>query len=418
MKKSLLFLSFLFLISCNRYAGRDPSKDLVSLTLSHQNGFSECINSKERLKNFQEVDFLQPQPYQKIACFFNAGKDGKAKAFLASYYPSGQVKQYLEVVDNRAFGKYKEWHSNGRLKLDADVVGGMADLSLTSEKSWVFNGKSRAWDEEGRILAEIPYVKGSLEGESKYFDADGYVAKVEPYFRGLLEGDVIVYNEKGEIVEHAHYHKGILDGPSETFWVKGSIKASELYAMGLLSQGAYFNANHEQVATIVDGHGTKALFKDKLVQALKTFHDGKENGLIQIFGEDGKLKKEYTIAGGFKNGEEIIYSGSNRKLVSLHYKNGLIQGLAKTWYENGILESQREMFQNKKNGELRAWYGDGRLMLIEEYQLDHLVNGQYFKKGETKPISRVIHGKGLATLFDAEGNFLRKVIYNDGKAES
>jgi antitoxin component YwqK of YwqJK toxin-antitoxin module len=87
----------------------------------------------------------------------------------------------------------------------------------------------------------------------------------------------------------------------------------------------------------------------------------------------------------------------------------------KTWYSNGVMESQREINVNKKQGLSFAWYKNGDLMLMEEYENDMLIKGSYFKKGDKAPISRIESGKGLATLYTSDGIFLRKVSYEKGK---
>ena len=93
----------------------------------------------------------------------------------------------------------------------------------------------------------------------------------------------------------------------------------------------------------------------------------------------------------------------------------MIQGIVKTWYDNGIQESSRQMSMNKKNGISTAWFRDGSLMLIEEFQDDALVRGEYHKKGVDHPTSKVVDGNGEATLYDAEGNFLKKIVYISGR---
>ena len=75
------------------------------------------------------------------------------------------------------------------------------------------------------------------------------------------------------------------------------------------------------------------------------------------------------------------------------------------------MQSQREVNGNKKQGLSFAWYTNGDLMLMEEYENDLLIKGTYFKKGDKIPISKIEGGKGLATLYTNEGIFLRKVVY-------
>ena len=55
------------------------------------------------------------------------------------------------------------------------------------------------------------------------------------------------------------------------------------------------------------------------------------------------------------------------------------------------------------------------MTLYEEYEEDHLITGKYYKPQKTEPISSIANGNGLATLFDENGGFLRKVTYFKGK---
>ena len=99
----------------------------------------------------------------------------------------------------------------------------------------------------------------------------------------------------------------------------------------------------------------------------------------------------------------------------LTWHEGILQGPMKTWYENGQLESQRELCDNQKQGLLTAWYKKGDLMLVEEYEDDKLLKGEYYRLGEKVPASQVEKGKGIATLFNPEGNFSKKIPYQEGK---
>ena len=72
------------------------------------------------------------------------------------------------------------------------------------------------------------------------------------------------------------------------------------------------------------------------------------------------------------------------------------------------------MANNKRNGVCTAWYRDGSLMFVEEYELDRLRKGEYYKKGSFKPESLVLDGCGTATMYDAEGQFVRRLSYYNG----
>ena len=64
------------------------------------------------------------------------------------------------------------------------------------------------------------------------------------------------------------------------------------------------------------------------------------------------------------------------------------------------------------------WYPGGQIMLIEEYTMDQLESGSYYKLGSPQAVSHVVAGRGTATLFDLEGRLERKIIYENGKPHS
>ena len=99
----------------------------------------------------------------------------------------------------------------------------------------------------------------------------------------------------------------------------------------------------------------------------------------------------------------------------ISWDNSTIHGTVKTWYKNTQLESQKEYSRNKKNGEHIAFYENGSIMFVEDYENDLIIKASYFKKDNSIPISEIINGNGNATIFDKNGIFLKKITYKDGK---
>ena len=54
---------------------------------------------------------------------------------------------------------------------------------------------------------------------------------------------------------------------------------------------------------------------------------------------------------------------------------------------------------------------------FEEYENDILLKGSYYKRNEKIPVSTIIHGNGEATIYDKDGNFLKKIKYIKGNPE-
>lgn len=419
IKKTLFFLGACSVL-CGCRISQEATPELTSINIIDQNGFSETISSKDRLAQYQSVDFLKEQPYQKVLRIYSRNKCGDVQAYITSYYPNGQPKQYLEVVNNRAYGDYKEWHSNGVLKLQVFVIGGDADINTASERTWLFEGNACVWDENGNAVAIIQYSKGQLEGPTTYFHCNGSVWKRVSYCKNKMQGMFEVYLEDGQLFQLTEYVNGNKNGLSQRYWGGGEVAADETYFNGFLMQGRYYDICGNLLTTIVDGRGFRAVFGKTKIGELQEYHEGVLCGKVQIYDDNGTLKEEHFVRNETRNGEEIAYYASNfftEKPVpklSLNWHNGKIQGLIKTWYSNGILESQREMSENIKSGVATAWYRDGSVMLIEEYDRDRLIKGEYFRKGDSQTISEIGNGKGVATLFDGEGNFLRKVTYSSG----
>jgi antitoxin component YwqK of YwqJK toxin-antitoxin module len=401
---------------CNR-TPEDPA--LSSINIIDRNGFSETVSNPDRLSQYEKVDFLKEQPYQKVLRIFSRDEQGDIHAYITSYHPNGQTKQYLEVVNNRAYGTYREWHMNGKLKLEAFVIGGEADIDTASQKTWLFDGICLVWDEEEHLIAEIPYSHGELEGISTHYHPNGNVWKKVPCHKGQIDGVMEVYLADGTLLQTSEHHAGERNGCSNRYWPNGGLAAKEMYKDGKLIDAEYFDLNRTLISAIRDGNGERILFGKERVNESHTYRSGKQEGIVKVFAEDGDLAKSYHIKDGLKHGDEIdFYPGyeTNGKLLPrllIQWFEGRIQGVVKTWYPNGIQESQREMNNNLKNGLLTAWYADGSIMLIEEYDHDKLLNGEYFLRGEKIPISEVRGGKGLATIFDSSGNIMRKINYHN-----
>ena len=91
----------------------DEKPVLISINIIDRNGLNETITYKDRLEKYVNVDFLCPQPYQKVLRVYKRDCIGDSQSFITTYYDNGQPKQYLEAINNRAFGLYQEWYENG-----------------------------------------------------------------------------------------------------------------------------------------------------------------------------------------------------------------------------------------------------------------------------------------------------------------
>lgn len=395
---------------------------LTSIHIIDRNGFAETISSKDRITQFQNTDFLKPQPYQKVLLVYGRDCLGNIRSVATTYYTNGNPKQFLEILNGRANGIYSEWHENGVSSLSSHVIGGMPDLTPAAEKSWIFHGTSSVWDEDGNLKAEICYDQGILNGLSTYYHANGSIWKCIPFEKGQIDGKVEIFRKSGELLLQICYEQGRKSGQALRYWDCARIASQEQFCHNKLIEAQYFDQQGQLIAEVTQGIGFRAIFSKNGVRELQEIQDGHIEGEVKVFDNEGLIKRIYHVKDCVKHGDETEYyskptANGLQPKISFTWYEGKIHGLTRTWYPSGNMESQKEMSNNKKNGVLTTWYKDGNLMLIEEYEENKLVRGEYYKKGERIPTSQIIGGKGPATLYDAEGNFVQKIIYVNGKPE-
>lgn len=409
MNKLLLLLFSILIASC---ATKQKEPSLAYIQLIDRNGLSETICSKERLSNYMNSDFLETQPYQKVVRIFSKNKCGQTPSILTGYHPNGQIGQYLEALNGRAFGFYREWFPDGQKKIEAFLIGGPADLSISAKQEWIFDKTCKVWDENGHLVSEISYKKGSLEGPSFYYYSAGEIKKKENYLHNKLHGEIIKYKKNGNILAKTLYEKGKKEGFAYSNFTNGKLLCVENYSANLLINGDYFDQDKNKVAEIRGGNGKKAFFKGGILFKLIEYKKGIKEGKVETFFETGSLKNTSFVKNGQKEGEEIELYPNGQKKMLLFWKNAMIHGSVKTWYQNGVLESEREFCQNKKNGKAYGWYESGIPMLEEEYENDFLKKGIYYKNKEI--VSSVINGNGTVSIFDGSELFLKSIKYKNG----
>ena len=245
--------------SCSNSKLQDNSDKLTSISIVSREGTSETHSNEDRLKQYENVDFLQNQPYQKVMRIYGRDIQGNVTAYITSYLPNGQVKQYLEVLNGRAYGNYLEWYPNGVQKVEVFVIGGEPDLNTAAEKTWLFDGCSKAWDENGRPMAEIQYSKGELDGPSIYYHPNGTIWKRVPFSHNKIDGTYEIFRESGDLFQTTEYSNGQKNGVSIRYWGRDKIASEESYCNGLLMSAHYYDIKGNQISQIVDGNGNGAV---------------------------------------------------------------------------------------------------------------------------------------------------------------
>ncbi len=428
--RNLITLALLATVLCAcsppDYYHQDCSSQLACVNIFDREGFCTTVQAKDRLKQYDCIDFLSPQPYEKVLRTYTRDECGNNHAYITSYHDNGQLKQYLEVMNAGAHGAYTEHYENGKIKLEAHIVGGVADLTSEAESSWKFDGLCCVWDDSGNLQASFNYELGSLEGEALRYYPNGCIKQRTPYCRNIIHGCEEMFYCDGSPMASAHWCNGVPDGEASRQWESGVTASEEVFSRGRLLSGSYFDINGIPISEVAEGRGLRAIFGRNCVRELHEYRNGVQDGEVRILDNSGLTISVHHVKGDTKHGPETFYypptfeersapyEPPQRPQLLITWYEDNIHGTTKTWYPDGTQESQREMSNNTKNGVATAWYRDGSLMLMEEYERDKLIKGEYFRQGEKKAESRVIGGNGLATIYDSEGQLLHKIAYFHG----
>ena len=419
-----LFLPLCLLSGCVFRTPEPPhssasfQEPLCRVNIIDCNGLSETITSKDRLKELAFRDFLSPQPFKKVLRIFAKNRQGQTKSVITSYYDNGHIHQYLECINNRANGLYKQWHPNGQQQLIARVCAGIADISEHAFASWSFTGETLSWNEQGTLQARYHYKNGLLQGKAEVFYPTGTKKQVCFYDNNMLEQTFSTFHENGILKESISYQKNKRHGPATGYHSNGSVSWKETYHQDALVNGEYFDANGTLLSGVSDSTGLRSLFDNDRLYAQQEITQGQPKGWTSLFSEHGDLERKFQSDNGKKTGLDFrYYPRSHAPKLCIEWKDGMLHGTVKSWFPNGKQESQREFCQNLRHGSAMAWYSDGSPQLVEEYEHDKLIRGQYYKKGESSPLSFVEKGHGFVTLFDDEGVVTERIQYADGKPD-
>lgn len=123
------------------------------------------------------------------------------------------------------------------------------------------------------------------------------------------------------------------------------------------------------------------------------YKEGKPNGVVKEYNEDGSLLSYDEFKDGLLHGRSIIYFAPNKILKEWNYNMGKETGTGKVYYQNG--NPQLEI--NFTSGELKYFYEEGSVQTFAHFD-DTGYNGLwtiYQKDGSVK--AELTYDKGVGT---------------------
>jgi antitoxin component YwqK of YwqJK toxin-antitoxin module len=194
----------------------------------------------------------------------------------------------------------------------------------------------------------------------------------------------------------------------------------------------------------------KLFYSNGEVRSISRFKNGRLDGLSEFFYYDGVIKRRVQYKNHKKNGICLFYyhtiDGSPNLYKELFYVNNRLQGIFKTYHENGQLMEMGLYKNDKEYGEYKKYDEHGRFVsewdyvkgklhgqcrnylagrIISKinvcYGINHGESIEYYEMSEqVKYITYFKHGKqhGPMVRYDKEGKVMFSSIYSNGEIES
>ena len=155
-------------------------------------------------------------------------------------------------------------------------------------------------------------------------------------------------------------------------------------------------------------HGLNvSYYKDK-IKEIGHWKDGKQNGIFQLYTEEGILVDDANFKEGERDGlTEQFYSDTGKLRVSGNYKNGVLDGEFKAYYPNGNLQGEVNYKNGEMNGEFKEYHENKNIRLSGSYK-NSLQDGEWKSYLEDGTLETIVNYK------DGELNGLKEDYYKNG----
>ena len=96
--------------------------------------------------------------------------------------------------------------------------------------------------------------------------------------------------------------------------------------------------------------------------ALQTgYYNGKQNGVMKAFYNNGKVRYVRPYFNGEKHGTHVGYHRNGAKAFEYYFVNGFSEGNHKEWFNNGELAADMNYVNGKELGRQQVWRPDGKV---------------------------------------------------------
>ena len=193
---------------------------------------------------------------------------------------------------------------------------------------------------------------------------------------------------------------------------------------GKLFTGRTKSASEEytDIYSYKDGEldGLNVVYYKNNIKEIGHWKAGKQNGLFQMYTEDGVLIDNANFKDGERDGvTEQFYNDTGKLRVSANYKNGVLEGEFKAYYPNGNLQGEVNYVNGEMNGDFKEYHENKKIRLSGSYK-NSLQEGEWKSYLEDGTLESIINYKagelhGLKEDYYKNGNPQLKAKIKNGQ---
>ena len=181
---------------------------------------------------------------------------------------------------------------------------------------------------------------------------------------------------------------------------------------GKLFTGRTKSASEEytDIYSYKDGEldGLNVVYYKNNIKEIGHWKAGKQNGLFQMYTEDGVLIDNANFKDGERDGvTEQFYNDTGKLRVSANYKNGVLEGEFKAYYPNGNLQGEVNYVNGEMNGDFKEYHENKKIRLSGSYK-NSLQEGEWKSYLEEGTLESIINYK------DGELHGIKEDYYKNG----
>jgi len=295
-------------------------------------------------------------------------RQGFEEGAWTSYYAGNQLLDSGAYHYGRKTGTWKSWHRNGNLKEQGEYY------KDAKHGPWL------SWHDNGLPESELNYHHGILVGSARRYFPDGRpftIAEYDSTGREKLHsswtpsgrqlvvdgnGNHQVFSRDGFLLLEETVQQGLRNGPWNSYYTTGALKESGRYDQGtLLLLESWDRMGNQQVR---DGNGLYISYypDDSTTQMLGQIRDGLRSGIWKFYNASGTIQQE------------------------IRYSRGIMEGMQKSYYENGLLYHKGWMKSGKKTGTWEWYNYQGEIFSKADYSATEGKEIRYFYNSEGKCI--------------------------------